>query len=85
MKSPRPQWTIGFGPVVKYSNTPLSSNEGNFIASRDNPWYGTGSFGQAGAQGEVFYDARDNSGYPARPWTPGPTPCRFRSGISRKG
>ena len=66
MKSPRSQLTVAFGPVLKYSNTPLSSNEGNFIASRDHPWYGTGSFGQAGAQGEIFYDARDNSGYPTR-------------------
>ena len=66
MKSPRPEWTVGFGPVVKYSDTPLSSNEGKFIASGDHPWYGTGSFGQAGAQGEVVYDGRDNSGYPTR-------------------
>ena len=66
MKSPRPQWTIGFGPVIKYSNTPLNSNEGNFIASGEHPWYGTGSFGQAGARGEIMYDARDSSGYPTR-------------------
>ena len=66
MKSPRPKWTIGLGPVIKYSDTPLSSNEGKFIASGDHPWYGTGSLGQAGAQGEVVYDGRDNSGYPTR-------------------
>ena len=66
MKSPRPEWTIGFGPVIKYSNTPLGSNEGRFIASGEHPWYGTGSFGQAGAQGEIMYDARDSSGYPTR-------------------
>ena len=66
MKLPRSELTVGFGPVVKYSNTPLSSNEGKFIASREDPWYGTGSFGQAGAQGEIVYDARDHSGYPTR-------------------
>ena len=66
VKSPRPEWTIGFGPVIKYSNTPLSSNAGRFIASGEHPWYGTGSFGQAGAQGEIRYDGRDNSGYPTR-------------------
>ena len=66
MKLPRPELTVGFGPVVKYSNTPLSSNEGKFIASREDPWYGTGSFGQAGARGEIVYDVRDHSGYPTR-------------------
>ena len=66
MKSPRPELTIAFGPVVKFSNTPLSSNEGKFIASGEDPWYGTGSFGQAGARGEIVYDARDHSGYPTR-------------------
>ncbi len=62
----RPEWTVGIGPVIKYSDTPLSSNEGKFIASGDRPWYGTGSFGQAGAQGEIIYDGRDNSGYATR-------------------
>ena len=66
MKLPRSELTVGFGPVVKYSNTPLSSNEGKFIASREDPWYGTGSFGQVGAQGKVLYDGRDHSGYPTR-------------------
>ena len=65
-ETPRPEWTVGFGPVVKYSDTPLSSNEGKYIASRDHPWYGTGSFGQAGAQGEIIYDGRDNPGYATR-------------------
>ncbi len=62
----RPAWSVGFGPVIKYSDTPLSSNEGKFIASGEHPWYGTGSFGQAGTQGEVIYDGRDNSGYATR-------------------
>ena len=66
METPRPEWSIGFGPVIKYSDTPLSSNEGKFIASLDEPWYGTGSFGQAGAQGEIIYDSRDNPGYATR-------------------
>ena len=66
MESPRPEWTVGFGPVIKYSDTPLDSNEGRFIVSREHPWYGTGSFGQAGAQGEILYDGRDNSGYATR-------------------
>ena len=66
MKTPRTELTIALGPVVKYSDTPLASNEGRFIASRDHPVYGTGSFGQAGAQGEVMFDSRDNAGYPTR-------------------
>ncbi len=66
VETARTQWTMALGPVVKYSDTPLGSNEGRFIASGDHPVYGTGSFGQAGAQGEVMYDTRDNAGYPTR-------------------
>ncbi len=66
MKSPRPELTIGLGPVVKYSNTPLSSNEEKFIGHHPEYDYGTGSFGQAGAKGEITYDARDHSGYPTQ-------------------
>ncbi len=66
VKSTRQKLTFGLGPVVKYSNTPLSSNEGKFIVSQGHSVYGTGSFGQAGAQGEISYDDRDNLGYPSR-------------------
>ena len=66
IETPRTHWTIAVGAVVKYSDTPLAANEGRFIASGDHPVYGTGSFGQAGAQGEVMYDSRDNAGYPTR-------------------
>ncbi len=60
----RSKVAIEFGPVLKYSNTPLGSNKGRFIASLDRPPYGTGSFGQVGAMGEISYDTRDNPGYP---------------------
>lgn len=66
MESLRSKLTIDFGPIIKYSNTPLSSNKDKFIGSLDFPLYGTGSFGQVGAQGEIMYDTRDNPGYPNR-------------------
>lgn len=62
----RSKIVIELGPVLKYSNTPLGSNKGRFIASLDRPPYGTGSFGQVGARGEIRYDTRDNPGYPTR-------------------
>ena len=64
MGSLQSKLTIDFGPIIKYSNTPLSSNKDKFIGSLDSPLYGTDSFGQVGAQGEIRYDTRDNSGYP---------------------
>ncbi len=66
MESLRSKLTIDFGPIIKYSNTPLSSNKDKFIGSFDSPLYGTGSFGQIGAQGEIMYDTRDNPGYATR-------------------
>ncbi len=66
MESLRSKLTIDFGPIIKYSNTPLSSHKDKFIGSLDSPLYGTGSFGQVGAQGEIMYDTRDNPGYPNR-------------------
>ena len=66
LTAPRPAWTVGLGPVLKYSNTPSNANRGRFIASGLGRWYGTGSFGQVGMQGEILYDARDHSGYPTR-------------------
>ncbi len=64
MESLRSKLTIDFGPIIKYSNTPLSSNKEKFIGSLDHSLYGTGSFGQVGAQGEVVYDTRNSPGYP---------------------
>ena len=64
MESLRSKLTIDFGPIIKYSNTPLSSHKDKFIGSLDSPLYGTDSFGQIGVQGEIRYDTRDNSGYP---------------------
>ena len=66
MESLRSKLTIGLGPIVKYSDTPLSSNKDKFIGSLDHPLYGTDSFGQVGAQGEILYDTRNNPGYTTR-------------------
>ena len=66
MGSLRSKLTIGLGPIIKYSNTPLSSNKDKFIGSLDHPLYGTDSFGQVGAQGKIAYDTRDNPAYATR-------------------
>ena len=58
--------TIGLGPIIKYSDTPLSSNKEKFIGRHPKYHYGTDSFGQVGAQGEILYDTRNNSGYATR-------------------
>ena len=55
---------ISLGPIVKYSSIPLAANDDKYIASLDGPLYGMGSFGQAGAQGRVEYDTRNNPAYP---------------------
>ena len=65
-ESLRSKLTIGLGPIIKYSNTPMSSNEDKFIGSLDHPVYGTDSFGQVGVQGEILYDTRNNPGYATR-------------------
>ena len=62
----RSELAIRLGPVVKWSNTPLDSNEGYFIGSLDYPLYGLGFFGQIGARGEIEYDSRDNPVYATR-------------------
>ena len=66
MGSLRSKLTIGLGPIVKYSDTPLSSNEDKFIGSSPEYAYGTDSFGQVGAQGEILYDTRNNPAYATR-------------------
>ena len=63
MGSLRSELTIGLGPIIKYSDTPLSSNKDKFIGSLEHPLYGTDSFGQIGAHGEITYDTRNNLGY----------------------
>ena len=62
----RSEFAVSLGPVVKWSNTPLDSNEGYFIGSLDYPLYGLGSFGQIGVQGEIEHDSRDNPVYATR-------------------
>ena len=66
MGSLRSKLTIGLGPIIKYSDTPLSSNEDKFIGSSPEYAYGTDSFGQVGAQGEILYDTRNNPAYATR-------------------
>ncbi len=60
------KWSLSGGPVLKITNTSLDDNEGKFIASYETPLYGTGTFGQVGARGEVVYDTRDNPGHARR-------------------
>ena len=62
----RSKLTIDFGPIIKYSNTPLSSNREKYIGSLDQPLYGMESFGQVGALGEAVYDTRNSLGYPTQ-------------------
>ena len=66
MGSLRSALTIGLGPIIKYSDTPLSANKDKFIGQYPEYDYGTDSFGQVGAQGEIAYDTRDNLGYATR-------------------
>ncbi len=56
----RSELTLRIGPILKYSNTSLNANKDKFIGSV----YGTGSFGQIGASGEIMYDTRNNPAYP---------------------
>ena len=62
----RSELTMRLGPILKYSNTSPDANADKFIYSLDRPVYGTGSFGQVGASGEIMYDTRNNSAYPTR-------------------
>ena len=62
----RSELTMRLGPILKYSNTSPDANKDKFIYSLDRPIYGTGSFGQVGASGEIVYDTRNNSAYPTR-------------------
>ena len=57
---------VRLGPILKYSNTSPDANEDKFIASLDHSFYGTGSFGQVGASGEIIYDTRNNPAYTTR-------------------
>lgn len=56
--------SIEFGPVLKYSQTPLDRNAARFIGTLDPVPYGAGGFGLAGALVSLEIDSRDNSGYP---------------------
>ncbi len=62
----RPTFTVAGGPILKYSDTPFSDNDDKFIGPFIPILYGTGSYGQLGAQAEVTYDTRDNPGYATR-------------------
>jgi hypothetical protein len=65
-ETPRPTFSASLGPLVKYSDTPADQDEDRFIGSYAAPLYGTGSFGQIGAQGGLGYDTRDNPGHAKR-------------------
>ncbi len=66
ISSLRSALTIGLGPIIKYSNTPLDANKDKFIGRHPAYDYGMDSFGQVGAQGEIAYDTRDNAEYATR-------------------
>lgn len=63
---PRSEFAISLGPVIKWSSTPMDANSDYFIASLDEPLYGTGSFGQIGARAAIEYDGRDNPAFATR-------------------
>ena len=65
-RSARETWTLTGGPLIKFTDTPLSDNEGKFIATYEPPLYGTEAFGQIGVGGELVCDTRDNSGHARR-------------------
>ena len=57
--------SMRLGPILKYANTSLDTNKDRYIATLSPPEdYGTGSFGQVGASGEIMYDTRNNPTYP---------------------
>ena len=58
--------TISVGPIAKYADTPLEDNSDRYISSLPTPPYGTGSFGQIGARGQVEIDTRNNLAFPGR-------------------
>ena len=62
----RSELAVDLGPVIKWSSTPLDANSDNFIGSLDQPLYGTGSFGQIGAQSAIRYEGRDSPAFPTR-------------------
>ena len=59
-------WNLAGGPLVKITNTSLGKHEGKFIATYETPLYGTGTYGQVGARGELAFDTRDNPGHARR-------------------
>ena len=62
----RSELTIRLVPILKYSSTSPDANKDKFIYSLNRPVYGTGSFGQVGASGEIVYDMRNNPAYATR-------------------
>lgn len=62
----RTTFTLAIGPILKYSDTPLSGNEDKYIGSLATLPYGADTFGQAGVRGEVSIDTRDNIAYPSK-------------------
>ncbi len=66
MEPLRSEFTASFGPVLRFTDTPLADNEDRFLGSLETLPYGTGGFGQVGAQAGVALDTRDNPAYPTR-------------------
>ena len=57
--------SLDFGPVMKFSNTPLEANADRFIA-RDSALYGGGSFGEVGFRTGLTIDTRDAVVHPRK-------------------
>jgi hypothetical protein len=62
-ESLRSTFRAELGPILRYSDTPMSDNDDKFIGTLDPLPYGAGSFGQVGARTNLRYDTRDNPGY----------------------
>ena len=60
------KWNLSGGPVAKITRTSLDGNEGKFIATYETPLYGTETFGQVGARGELVFDTRDHPDHARR-------------------
>ena len=63
--APSSTFEIGVGPVLKVADTDLEENANRFIGTLPT-LYGTGVFGQLGAQAAVTIDTRDTPGHSKR-------------------
>ena len=60
----QPRMRVGFGAILKYADSPPDENDDRYIGLLQPAPLGFGSYGQAGLQGWLEFDGRDNTGYP---------------------